>query len=586
MLGKFQGRISRRYISLFIFIAVTYFLIHSFRPIDRYRTVRIGTYNYLPSRYDWSKNPVFYPPEETLTPPNETAKILPRVQFERPASRNRETFSKKAAIKKAFVKSWSAYKQHAWGMDELAPLSLKGKTTLSGWSAQIVDALDTLWLLDMKDEFHEAVQIVATMDWSHTNDDYLNLFEVAIRHLGGLLSAYELSDEAVLLGKAIELGEMLYATFDTPNRLPSHWLRFKDAKKGTQKADEKMSGAAGGSMSLEFTRLSQITGNPKYYDATERVKQFFHRTQNSTKIPGLWPHVMNYRDEKVDETLFTMGAGSDSLYEYLPKMHALMGGLDPEYVEMTRYSLDTATKHLLYRPRNPKDMNVLLAGNAVAGEEGKSELTPEMQHLTCFIGGTYGLAGKLLRRDDYVDLATRLTDGCIWAYDSFPTGIMPEISQLEACDSIDDKKCLWADKPVEKKDDLPEGFVRVRDSEYKLRPEAIESVFYMWRITGEQKWREAAWWMWQAIAKHTETEEAFATIIDVNNKETEKKDSMETFWMSETIKYFWLIFEDPSVIHLDEWVLNTEAHPLKRPKGEEEDDSDTKKNKSWWRFGN
>ncbi|WKT44524.1 Glycoside hydrolase family 47 [Fusarium oxysporum f. sp. vasinfectum] len=571
MLATFQGRPGRRYLSLFLFIAITWFLIHNFRPYERYRTVRIGTYNYLPSSYDWSKQQVFHPVEDIKSPPNGTFKLLPRIQKERAEDykEDSETTARKAAIKQAFTKSWEAYKKHAWGWDELAPVSLRGKTTFSGWAAQIVDALDTLWILDMKDEFKEAVKVVAMIDWSRTGDDYLNLFEVAIRHLGGLLSAYELSDEAVLLGKAIELGEMLYAAFDTPNRLPSHWLYFKAAKSGSQQADESMSGAAGGSMCLEFTRLSQITGNPKYYDATERIKQFFYRNQDKTKIPGLWPHVMNYRDEKVGEARFTLGAGADSLYEYLPKMHALLGGLDSEYVEMTTKALDTAVKHILYKPRNPKDLDILMSGNVLAGEEGsKPELTAEMQHLTCFVGGTYALAGKLLSRSDFVDLGSRLTAGCVWAYDAFPTNIMPEIAQLEACESIT-SKCRWSDKPVEKKDKLPDGFIRVRNSEYRLRPEAIESVFYMWRITGDDVWRTAAWRMWEAIVKQTETQEAFATISDVNKKGSDKRDNMETFWMSETIKYFYLTFDDPNVINLDEWVLNTEAHPLKRPKGEE-----------------
>ncbi|KAM0448469.1 hypothetical protein ACHAQK_000453 [Fusarium lateritium] len=585
MLASFQGRPGRRYISLFLFIGITWFLVHNFRPYERYRTTRIGVYNYLPSSYNWSKQKIFNPVEDIQGPPNGTFKVLPRIQKERSDEYNEdtETTARKAAIKEAFTKSWQAYKKHAWGRDELAPVSLQGKTTFSGWAAQIVDALDTLWILDMKDEFKEAVQVVAMMDWSRTGDDYLNLFEVAIRHLGGLLSAYELSDEAVLLGKAIELGEMLYVAFDTPNRLPSHWLYFQAAKSGSQQADEQMSGAAGGSMCLEFTRLTQITGNPKFYDATERIKKFFYRNQDKTKIPGLWPHVMNYRDEKVGESRFTLGAGADSLYEYLPKMHALLGGLDPEYVEMTTKALDTATKHILYKPRNPDDLNILMSGNVLAGDEGtKPELTAEMQHLTCFVGGTYALAGKLLSRSDFLDLGSRLTAGCVWAYDAFPTNIMPEIAQLEACDSIT-SKCRWSDKPVEKKDKLPDGFVRVRNSEYRLRPEAIESVFYMWRITGDEVWRAAAWRMWEGIVKQTETQEAFATISDVNRKGSDKRDKMETFWMSETIKYFYLTFDNPSVISLDDWVLNTEAHPFKRPKGEEVETPEKKT--SWWKLG-
>ncbi|KAH6899794.1 glycoside hydrolase [Thelonectria olida] len=563
MIGSFQGRVSRRYVALFIFIGIGFVLYTNFRPQDYYRTSTINGIRYMSSSYDWSKATVYYPPQNVSKLPEGKPKVLPPVQAVTKTSNSDTAKERKAAVKKAFVKSWEAYKTYAWTQDELKPLSRKGKQSFSGWSAQLVDALDSLWLMDMKGEFKLAVEQIALIDWNSTSDKFLNLFEVTIRHLGGLIAAYDLSGEKVLLQKAIELGDMLYATFDTPNRLPNHWLYFESAKKGTQKADPSMSGAAGCSMGMEFTRLSQLTGDSKYYDATERVKQFIYRNQNKTKIPGLWPHIMNYRDELVDTPMFTLGAGADSLYEYLPKMHAILGGLDPEYEQMTIQALDTATKYLLYRPMNPKEEDILMAGNVVE-TGGSEELTAEMQHLTCFVGGTYALAGKLMERKDLVDLGSRLTRGCIWAYDSFPTNIMPEISQLKPCPSIDEK-CPWTEIDTKEKR-LPPGFVRARDPRYLLRPEAIESVFYMWRITGDESWRDAAWRMWQGIVKETETDLAFAVISDVRVKDSSKEDSMETFWMSETLKYFYLIFDDVDVLNLDEWVLNTEAHGFKRPK--------------------
>ncbi|KAH7149548.1 glycoside hydrolase [Dactylonectria estremocensis] len=564
MMAQCQGRLSRRYIALIVLVGVGYFLYHNLQPPHYMRTTQVGAVKYLNSSYDWSKNPVYFPVEDIKSPPaTDQSEKLPPVQHQwSESSENDVSLARKAAVKKAFVKSWNAYKTYAWPQDELKPLSRKGKQSFSGWSAQIVDALDTLWLLDMQADFKLAVEQVALIDWATTSDEFLNLFEVTIRHLGGLLAAYDLSGEHVLLAKAIELGDMLYATFDTPNRLPSHWLYFAKAKEGKQTADDSMSGAAGCSMGLEFTRLSQITGDPKYYDATERVKQFIYRNQNETKLPGLWPHTMNYRKETVTASMFTVGAGADSLYEYLPKMHAILGGLDPEYVQMTTLALDTATKHLLYKPINPNDTNILMAGNVVASN-GKIELTTEMQHLTCFIGGTYGLAGKLLSRDDFVELGSRLTAGCVWAYDSFPTNIMPEIAELKPCPSIDGE-CRYEDlKPASSQ--LPPGFTRVRDPRYLLRPEAIESVFYMWRITGDELWRDAAWRMWEGIVKEAENDLAFASVTDVRYEGSTQDDAMETFWMSETLKYFWLIFDDHKVLNLDDWVLNTEAHPFKRP---------------------
>ena len=539
MLNQLQGRLSRRYIAIVAFLCLVFFLWHGFdfAPSDSYSSTSsdstspktIDTYEYIPSSYDWANAKVFHPVEDMKSPPSGTPKKLPRVQARTSSAMLQDNVSakRKQTIKSKFIKSWEAYKTHAWTKDELQPLSSKGKQTFSGWSAQLVDAMDTLWIMDMKDEFRRAVKEVVQIDWSKTSDPKINLFEVTIRYLGGVLAAYELSGEPALLAKATELGDALYATFDTPNRLPSHWLYYDAAREGTQQADKSMSGAAGGTLSLEFTRLSQITGDPKYYDATERLKQFFYRFQNDTMIPGLWPHDMNYRDEIVDDSRFNLGAGMDSLYEYLPKMHALLGGLDPEYEAMVTSALDAAKDNLLFRPMTPKDDNILMAGTVTVSGH-KNSMLAEMEHLTCFVGGTYGLAGKLLAREDYIDLGSRLTNGCVWAYDAFETNIMPENSELMPCDNLDGP-CPYDSRkvPKERAKKLPEGFVRVRDSKYMLRPEAIESVFYMWRITGDHTWREAAWRMWEGIVKETETEVAFATIKDVTARSSPKADSME-----------------------------------------------------------
>lgn len=568
MWNQVQGRLNRRYVVLLAFACVSLFLWYNFQPTtlrhDSPTNVGSGSSRYVPSSYDWSQNKIFFPVTDMKKLPSGSPQSLPTVQTKTPGEDD-QSRARKAAVKKAFVKSWGAYKQYAWGHDELLPLSGKGKQSLSGWAAQIVDALDTMWIMGLKDDFEKAVEQVGLIDFARTSDTYLNLFEVTIRHLGGLLAAYDLSGHPVLLRKAIELGDMLYVTFDTPNHLPSHWLNFEDAKNGKQTADESMSAAAGGSMCLEFTRLSQITGDPKYYDATERVKQFYYRNQNKTRIPGLWPVNMNYREETMDTPSFTLGSGGDSMFEYLPKMHTLLGGLDPEYPQMAELALGIAAEYLLYKPMTPNDEDILMSGD-VDAYKGETEHTAEMQHLTCFVGGMYAFSGKLFKRDDFVDLGARLTAGCVWAYDSMPTNIMPEVAFLKACPSLDGP-CPWNEDeaPVGDGEGRPDGYTSIRDGRYMLRPEAIESVFYMWRITGDQKWRDAGWRMWQGIVKAAETELAFAEVSDVTKDPSEQADSMETFWLSETLKYFYLLFDDDNTINLDHWVLNTEAHPLKRP---------------------
>lgn len=180
--------------------------------------------------------------------------------------------------------------------------------------------------------------------------------------------------------------------------------------------------------------------------------------------------------------------------------------------------------------------------------------------------GMFGLGGKLLGIEDHVEIGEKITRGCVWAYDAMPSGIMPEIFGLEACPTLE--ACAWDEARWKNEDHaLPRGVQNARDLRYLLRPEAIESVFLMYRITGDEAYQDMAWRMFLAIQKATETDLAFSAIADVNvdGRDTEKTDSMESFWLAETLKYFYLVFSPPDLISLDEYVFNTEAHPLKRP---------------------
>jgi mannosyl-oligosaccharide alpha-1,2-mannosidase len=87
----------------------------------------------------------------------------------------------------------------------------------------------------------------------------------------------------------------------------------------------------------------------------------------------------------------------------------------------------------------------------------------------------------------------------------------------------------------------------------------------MYRITGERHWREAGWRMFLAIENHTSTTYGNSAIDDVTMVKPTLNDEMESFWLAETLKYFYLLFEHEEVVSLDKWVLNTEAHPFERP---------------------
>lgn len=478
------------------------------------------------STFDWSTYKYRHPLQSITPLPPGKPHRHPSVQYKfaretRSAAKRR--VSRQQSVLKTFKKCWRSYETHAWLEDELQPISAKSKNTFGGWAATLVDSLDTLWIMGLKEEFHKAAEAAAGIDWARTPDTACNMFETNIRHLGGLLAAFDLSQEPALLAKAVELGDMLYAGFDTPNHMPPFWLDFEKAKAGQLVAEDHQISAAVGSFTLEFTRLTQITGDPKYYDAVARVTSVFLEHQGSTELPGMWPTFVNARDQTFLENSFTLGALADSLYEYLPKMHYLLGGLEPAYEKAYKDSMATAIEHLLFRPMLPNNTNVLVAGSATI-VAGKSTLSPEGQHLSCYTGGMFILGGKLFSLPEHVDIGARLTQGCIYAYNAFPTGIMPEIFHMRPCPTLE--ACEWDEDGAS--EILPEGFSSVSDRSYILRPEALESVFILYRTTGNTELQDAAWRMFEAIRAATETEYANAAIDDVTvSGKPSQRDSME-----------------------------------------------------------
>jgi len=309
-------------------------------------------------------------------------------------------------------------------------------------AATLVDSLDTLWIMGLRDEFDEAVAAVAEIDFGRvSSSEHINIFETNIRYLGGLLAAYDLSKRGILLSKAIELGELIYGGFNTPNRMPVDNIHFDSARSG---------------------------------------------------------------------------------------------------VGLTFGFIEAAKKHLFFQPMIPDEysVDILISGNVDVDSEGVPHLDPESEHLTCFIGGTLALAGKVLNREEDVEIGARLARGCAYAYRAFPTGIMPERYNMVVCDDdANDRRCRWDEekwiketkKRREYKSYLPKGFTTAKDPRYILRPEAIESVFYLWRITGKDEWQESAWQMFTAVVNATTADFGSASVKDVTVTKpvVENEDYME-----------------------------------------------------------
>ncbi len=210
-----------------------------------------------------------------------------------------------------------------------------------------------------------------------------------------------------------------------------------------------------------------------------------------------------------------------------------------------------------------------------------------------------GIGARIFNRPEDIDVAIQLTDGCVWSYNVSSSSIGPEIFTFVPCGSISDDqtgdKCAYTEEKwrtavrnhwrpnaasdaverpgvsndqttgIIKSRRLQPGILEVNDKRYILRPEAIESIFVMWRLTGDRSWQDKAWTMFTNIERHTRSDIASAALEDVTRSDPTQVDSMESFWLAETLKYFYLVFSDWDVVDLDKWILNTEAHPLRRP---------------------
>lgn len=169
------------------------------------------------------------------------------------------TNDRQKAVVEAFQHSWEGYKKYAWGHDNFKPIS----KTFYDWFAlglTIVDSLDTLYIMNLMDEFQEARDWIEKYLLFNQNRN-VNLFEVTIRVLGGLLSSYHLSGDEMFLQKAVELGNRLLPCFNSPSGIPYSDVNLKQmiAQSPTWLPDSSTSEVT--TLQLEFRDLSRSCGN-------------------------------------------------------------------------------------------------------------------------------------------------------------------------------------------------------------------------------------------------------------------------------------------------------------------------------------
>ncbi|KAE9988219.1 hypothetical protein EG328_000175 [Venturia inaequalis] len=235
------------------------------------------------------------PSGSTIALPTGSPKPMPKLQakFEKETQVVRaDRIKKRDAVKEAFLHAWKGYKEKAWGRDELMPISGSSKDPFNGWGATLIDSLDTMWIMGLTDEFEEALEMVKKTNFKTSRRSDIPIFETTIRYLGGLLGAYDVSEGKykILLDKAVELGDIMIGSFDTPNRMPDTFYQWKPTfASNPHRASTRVVLAELGSLALEFTRLAQLTKESKFYDAVARIADALEEWQDHTRLPGLWP---------------------------------------------------------------------------------------------------------------------------------------------------------------------------------------------------------------------------------------------------------------------------------------------------------
>ena len=426
-----------------------------------------------------------------------------------------------AQVRAEFLHAWNGYKKYAWGHDDLKPLS----RTYHDWYAEpllmtLVDALDTMIVMGMKDEAKSTREYI-DKNLSFDKDIDVQNFEITIRLLGGLLSNYQLTGDEKLLKLAEDLGNRLLPVFDSPTGLPYRYVNLKTGKVRGNVTNP----AEAGTLLIEFGTLSKLTHKPVFYDKAKRALVEIYKRRSPIGLVGTW---INVETGEWTDTDSHISGAIDSYYEYLLKCWILFD--DQDCKRMWQDSIAAIHKYLAIEVARKTLFddawyNELWYGHADMNTGKRAATT--YGALDAFFPAVLALSGDL-------DRARRLQESSFRMWSMY--GIEPE--------------------------ELNYNSMQIVSPGYPLRPEIVESAYYLYHYTRNPKYLRMGQTMFEDFVKYCRTDEGYAALKSVVTKE--KADSMQSFVFAETFKYFFLLFAPPKTFVFDHVIFNTEAHPLRR----------------------
>ena len=429
-----------------------------------------------------------------------------------------------AQVRAEFLHAWNGYKKYAWGHDDLKPVS----KTYRDWYGQTilmtpVDSLDSLYLLGFKQEA-DATRKYITANLSFDKDISVQNFEITIRILGGLLSSYQITKDKKLLALADDLGTRLLPVFNSPTGLP---YRFVNLKTGATR-DPVTGPAEAGTLLIEFGTLSKLTGKPIYYEKAKRALVEIYKRRSPIGLVG---ESINADTGEWTDTDSFIGSGIDSYYEYLLKCAILFD--DQDCRKMYDDSIAAINKYLA-------DETTIERKSFLGKLDFKGELW-------------YGHA------DMFTGTRKATTYG---ALDAFFPAVLALGGDLDRAKRLQDSSYkMWILSGIE-----PEEYNyktgEINDAGYALRPEIVESAYYLYHFTNDEKYLRMGKNFFDDMVKYCKTDVAYTGLKSVKTKE--KNDYMHSFLFAETFKYYYLLFASPKTLDFNKVVFNTEAHPIKK----------------------
>ncbi|GJJ68179.1 hypothetical protein EMPS_00525 [Entomortierella parvispora] len=490
-------------------------------------------------------------------------------------------------VKGMIQHAWAGYVQHAAPHDELKSVTGDKMDPLHGWGTTLLESLDTLKLVGLESEYLAAKEMflkqVPVHNWgvgdsqdrkegsidAEASGQDIGFFESVVRYLGGLLSIRELEskdknlkDDPRILQSAVDLSNRLVMAFQGVNgALPASRIFANGTLGSNEVLFGKTSLAEVGTFQLEFRKLAQLANDEKYSTLAQRNADFLSSLK--PKIPGLYPAYFDPEAGVGQEYVASFGSLSDSFYEYLLKSYMLTN--DDKFKDQYIVAVDAMHQYLISRPSKKSEPYLVLGVYNTATRT----LVPKMDHLSCFAPGLLALGSRVLDRSKDLAVARGLMETCVLSYKNSATGLgADEIAFLVSGGGHDEKIGTGTTDILNKGKEFempqPTGFY-VLDSEYELRPETVESLFIMYRVTGETKYRDYAWAIAQSIEKNCKTKYGYSTLANVMDISEGMTDRMPSHFLAQTLKYLYLIFSPPDLASLDEFLFTTEGHMMSYP---------------------